>query len=219
MLQWATSNCTLNIYPEYVGNNTNFIRKAYSVKDSFYNLKMKQAPEMYYYIYNLMSNKTALKMDTVNTLFDKNLGLNNVNHAAIFLINVLNGAKLKEYESQFYVDDAKELLLQLRYHVQEYLLQGTTTTQNANQWIADGFDSDVISTMKAGEFKDGVDQDLLVTVRSVLNYQNNEINSTMFRIDTGGRDINKVAGMRLLNNKNTANKNMKVHNGTMFVDV
>jgi hypothetical protein len=73
--------------------------------------------------------------------------------------------------------------------------------------------------MKSGTFEDGVDQDLLDTVRPVLNYQSGEINRQSFKIDTGNKELDKVATMRQVNGLNTANKNVRTYNGFEYIDV
>jgi hypothetical protein len=69
-------------------------------------MTIPQAPEMYYYIFNLFKNKTTMKVATVSTLFDKYLGISNEHSAAVFVINVTNGRNLTEYATEFYIDDA-----------------------------------------------------------------------------------------------------------------
>jgi hypothetical protein len=53
--------------------------------------------------------------------------------------------------------------------------------------------------MSEGDFYAGADKDIVDVVRTVFNYQNEEINSAGFRIDTGNNEISKVASLRLLN--------------------
>lgn len=51
-------------------------------------MKLGQAPELYYYIFNLFTDKTQLEIETVNRMFDKFLGIANEHSAAVFVINV-----------------------------------------------------------------------------------------------------------------------------------
>lgn len=93
-----------------------------------------------------------MSLKTVDTLFDKVLGLSNEHQAAIFVTNITNGYNITEYSAQFYVDNAKDLLDQLRYHVQDFLLQGVTTTKTAKQWIEDGYTANFMDLIGEGDF-------------------------------------------------------------------
>lgn len=73
--------------------------------------------------------------------------------------------------------------------------------------------------MSDGYFYNGADKDIVDQVRAVLNYQNPEISSAGYRIDTGNNDINMVATLRILNDENTVNKNMMIYNGTGYMGV
>lgn len=73
--------------------------------------------------------------------------------------------------------------------------------------------------MSEGDFFAGADKDLVKNIMPVLNYKNYEVSSNEFRMDTGNMNVDKVGMIRQINKRNIVNKNMKIFNGTGYMDV
>ena len=75
-----------------------------------------------------------------------------------------------EYQKKYKIKDAKQFLDNLRFLVQNFLLETSLIESSAMNWFKEGIKSDFIFQIMDGEFLDGVDKDLIPKVHPIFNY-------------------------------------------------